>query len=69
VHPADHGYPADEAFFLHTILDTVDEALSQRPEVDQRMLADWVALRRQQVERAELIYVAHQLDFMGRCPR
>ena len=68
VHAGPSGYEADEAFFLHTILDTVAEALAQRPEIEPGALAEWIALRRKQVERAELVYLAHQLDFLGRCP-
>jgi SAM-dependent methyltransferase len=68
VHPGEQGYPADEAHFLHLIIDFVDEALAQYPEVDAQKRASWVALRRQQIDRGELVYLAHQLDFLGRCP-
>lgn len=60
------GYPGDEAYFLHHILSTVEEALSQRSEVDQALLNEWLAQRRGQVDRSELVYVAHQLDFLAR---
>jgi hypothetical protein len=59
-------YPADEATFLHHIVGTIDESLSVRPDVDGAALAAWVELRHQQIERAELTYIAHQLDFCGR---
>ena len=62
------GYEADEAFFLHTILDTVAEALAERPEIHPAALADWIALRRARSSRGELVYLAHQLDFCGRRP-
>jgi SAM-dependent methyltransferase len=68
VHPGEQGYEADERHFLHLILDTIGEALAQYPEVDPQRLASWVSLRRQQADRAELTYLAHQLDFLGRCP-
>jgi SAM-dependent methyltransferase len=69
VHPADRGgYPGDEAHFLHLIIDTIAEALAACPEVDRPVLASWVTLRHQQIDRTELVYLAHQLDFMGRCP-
>jgi hypothetical protein len=64
-----NGYEADEAFFLQSILDTVAGALAARPEIAPGPLAEWVALRRQQVDRGELTYLAHQLDFLVRCPR
>ena len=68
VHPGADGYPGDEAHFLHIVVDTIGEALSSYPEVDGHALTSWLALRRQQIDRAELTYLAHQLDFMGRCP-
>jgi hypothetical protein len=68
VHPVETGYAADEAFFLHSILDTIAGALAERPEIPPDTLADWIALRRQQIDRAELVFLAHQLDFCGRRP-
>lgn len=68
VHPVETGYAADEAFFLQSILDTIAGALAERPEIPPDTLADWIALRRQQIDRAELVFLAHQLDFCGRRP-
>ena len=70
VYPAaDGNYPADEAFFLRCILDTIRDALRSRQDwVDQVDLADWLTVRRQQLAAGELIYIAHQLDFVGRSP-
>jgi len=62
------GYPQEEAFFLHFILDTLRQALLGCPELDEQVLERWVAARRQQIERGELSYIAHQLDFLGRLP-
>lgn len=63
VHPP---YVADEAWFLRHILHFVEEGLRTRPEVDPAELAEWVALRESQIQRGELVYLAHQLDFVGR---
>jgi SAM-dependent methyltransferase len=68
VHAVDGGYPDDEAFFLHNILDTIAGALSERPEIRPAILDDWIALRRQQIDHAQLVFLAHQLDFCGRRP-
>ena len=70
VHPArDGNYPADEAYFLHRILDTVRDALGNRPDrVEPADLADWLAVRRRQLAAGDLVYIAHQLDFVGRSP-
>jgi SAM-dependent methyltransferase len=62
----DGGYPADEAHFLECILQTVEEALDGL--VCPADLADWLAVRRGQLARGELVYLAHQLDVAGRSP-
>lgn len=59
------GYPHDEAYFLHHIINTVDQALRDHPEMDPARLGDWVRQRHAQVERSELIFLAHQLDVLG----
>lgn len=68
VFPGPHGYPADEAYFLHFILHTLHGALRGRPELDQERFEGWIAERHNQVERRELVYIAHQLDFFGTWP-
>jgi hypothetical protein len=65
LHPgADGTYPDDEAYFVETILQTVEDAV--RGRVDPAALADWLAVRRRQLAAGELLYIAHQLDFVGR---
>jgi SAM-dependent methyltransferase len=67
VHAApDGGYPRDEAFFVGSILRTVADALEDRVEPVE--LADWVAARERQLALGELVYIAHQLDLVGRSP-
>jgi SAM-dependent methyltransferase len=68
VHPGPDGYVGDEQHFMHLIVDFVEEALKQYPEADPQRVAGWVALRRQQIEARQLVYLAHQLDFLGRAP-
>jgi SAM-dependent methyltransferase len=68
VHVMGGAYEGDEAYFLGQIVDTIDEALRQYSEIDRDALAAWTALRRRQIQAGELVYVAHQLDFFGRCP-
>lgn len=65
VFPQEGAYPADEAYFLHTILHFFEETLGNQPELDPGEFRAWLAKRRAQVERGELVYIAHQLDFMG----
>jgi SAM-dependent methyltransferase len=64
--PRDGRYPADEAYFLHHILHFFERSLTGRPELDPARFAGWLARRHAQVEAAELIFVAHQLDICGR---
>lgn len=68
VTPGPAGYPADEAYFLHFILHTVERALTGHPALDAEAFAAWVERRHQQVEAAQLVYLAHQLDVLGRLP-
>jgi hypothetical protein len=65
----DGNYPADEAYFLHSILDTVQNALRNREDwVEPADLTSWLAERGRQLAAGELVYIAHQLDFVGRSP-
>jgi SAM-dependent methyltransferase len=68
VYPAPDGsYPADEAYFLRSILNTIRDALRNRQDwVEPAHLADWLAARYRQLAAGELVYIAHQLDFAGR---
>jgi hypothetical protein len=60
------GYPDDEAYFLHFIVETMRGALAGRAELDNGRFQDWIAQRHAQIEMGELVYIAHQLDFFGR---
>lgn len=62
------GYPQDEAYFLHFILHTVHQSLAGRPELMGDRFDDWIARRHRQVQDGELVYIAHQVDFLGRMP-
>jgi hypothetical protein len=65
----DGNYPGDEANFLSSILSTIQNALRSRQDwVDPADLADWLAVRDRQLAAGELVYIAHQLDFVGRSP-
>jgi hypothetical protein len=68
VFPRTDGYAADEAYFLHYIIETLDRALRGHPQIDARRFTQWVGERHAQIDRAELVYIAHQLDLLGRAP-
>ena len=59
-------YTADEDYFLRFILHFLENSLTGSPELDATAFAGWLAQRRAQIERGELIYIAHQLDFLAR---
>lgn len=66
VFAGESGYAADEAYFLHFIIHTIQTALTGHPALDANRFADWVTQRHAQIESGELVYIAHQLDFLGR---
>jgi len=67
-YPVDGRYPADETYFLQFILHFIDETLEDHPNLEAAVFADWLAKRRSQIERGELVYIAHQVDFLARIP-
>ena len=64
VYPRDGAYPGDEGYFLEVILHFFEESLSNHPELDAQGFAAWLATRRAQIRRGELVYLAHQLDVL-----
>ncbi len=66
VHAVNGMYPADEAYFLHFILHFFEESLTGHAELDTSAFANWLKERRAQIERGELIYIAHQMDFLAK---
>jgi hypothetical protein len=41
---------------------------NREDRVEPADLADWLAERGRQLAAGELVYIAHQLDFVGRSP-
>ena len=66
VHSINGHYPADEAYFLNFILHFFEEALAGNTELNTDEFADWLEMRRSQIERGELVYITHQMDFLVR---
>jgi SAM-dependent methyltransferase len=64
-----HGkYQPDEADFLRSILYFVEDSLSRQALISPTTLADWLAIRKEQIAHCELVFIAHQLDFLFRVP-
>jgi len=59
-------YVEDEEYFLHFILHFFEESLTGHVELEASVFANWLAERRTQVKRSELVYIAHQMDFLIR---
>jgi 2-polyprenyl-3-methyl-5-hydroxy-6-metoxy-1,4-benzoquinol methylase len=65
VFPTPSGYLEDEAYFLHFIVNTVYSALHGHPLLPESQFKGWIQTRHQQIDRRELFYIAHQLDFFA----
>jgi len=66
VFPRNGRYPAEEAYFLQFILHFFESSLSGHPDLAPEAFKTWLAQRRAQVERGELVYIAHQMDFLAK---
>lgn len=66
VYPLKQSYPQDEAYFLHFIIHTIDTALSDHPGLAPGRFRSWVEQRHAQAENGELVYIAHQIDVLGK---
>jgi hypothetical protein len=67
VAPPDGDYPADEAYFLETLLATVADAV--RGRVPDGTVDAWFAARREALAAGRLGFVARNLDLYGRVDR
>ena len=68
VFPQNGDYASDIAYFLHHIINFVWESLNADTELMDAGLREWIDERHAQIERGELIYMAHQLDVLARKP-
>lgn len=66
VHAVNGKYVDDEEYFLHFILHFFEESLMGHVELNTNVFANWLTERRAQIERGELVYIAHQMDFLIR---
>ena len=66
VHPLNGKYKDEEEYFLHFILHFFEESLMGHLELDEAVFSDWLKKRRVQIEHGELVYIAHQMDFLAK---
>ena len=60
--PTDEGYPAEEDFFLETILGFVEKEVREAPEIAAPELNEWLFTRRRQLANHQLSFAARQQD-------
>jgi SAM-dependent methyltransferase len=66
VFAGENGFTEDEVYFLHFIIHTISHALQSHPKLDLQAFQEWIHIRHTQVDSAELVYIAHQMDFLGK---
>lgn len=64
VYPQQGKYTEDEAAFLQYVLGFFEESLTAHPDLDAGKFSRWLHTRRNQIAKGELVYIAHQLDFL-----
>ena len=62
VFPHDQKYAEQEDYFLHSIINTISDTLHEQTSYP---IKSWLDERHQQINRGELVYIAHQLDVLG----
>ena len=64
VYPQAQGYLDQDATFLEAILQTIKEAMHHDNQLDPRRLAAWINHRKAQINSAELLFMARNIDFL-----
>ena len=64
VHTTNGKYHAEEQYFLHFILNFFESSLKAHAELNAAEFENWLNKRRAQIDRGELVYIAHQIDFL-----
>jgi hypothetical protein len=66
VYGRDGKYAADEKYFLQFILHFFESSLKNCEDLETNKLQWWLERRRHQIDCGELVYIAHQMDFLAR---
>lgn len=65
IYPRYGEYPKEERYLLESILNFVAQSLRGYSEIAPEEIDFWIGERKRQLENGELIFVAHNLDFLG----
>jgi hypothetical protein len=66
VYAKNGSYPADEKYFLQFILHFFESSLKDCEELETDTFKQWLKRRQEQIDCGDLIYIAHQIDFLVR---
>jgi hypothetical protein len=66
VYAKDGKFTEDENYFLNYILGFFEGSLTGHSQLNAVIFADWIEKRRSQIRNGELVYIAHQMDFLVR---
>ncbi len=66
VYPGRNGYDKDIEYFLHHIINLVKNSIEGSDQISEEKVEEWALTRHEQIENQELVYIAHQLDFLGK---
>lgn len=65
IHPSNHGTLPAQKVFLHTIVALVEKELAEKAR-NRPEFIKWIKVRRQQIEKATLCFLAKHLDILAR---
>lgn len=57
-------YPDDEKYFMQFVLHFFETSLKDSDELKTSALKQWLAKRHEQIDCGDLVYIAHQMDFL-----
>lgn len=66
IHPISKTYHPDERFFLEQILWFFEQELRKSNAIDKSLASVWLHQRRKQLAEGGLVFLAHQIDVLGR---
>lgn len=60
----DGSYRDDEKYFLQFVLRFFENSLKDSEQLEASAFERWLAKRAEQIEHGDLVYIAHQMDFL-----